>query len=37
MTWCCRSGHHVPQAKLIHPRIEPEIVFIMGERLKDRA
>ena len=24
----------VPQDKLIHPRIEPELVFIMGERLQ---
>ena len=24
----------VPQDKLIHPRIEPELVFIMGERLE---
>jgi len=24
----------VPQSKLIHPRIEPELVFIMGERLQ---
>jgi len=31
------NGAPVLQAKLIHPRIEPEIVFIMGERLKDRA
>ncbi len=27
------TGAPVPQSKLIHPRIEPEIVFIMGERL----
>lgn len=26
-------GDPVPQGKLIHPRIEPEIVFIMGEGL----
>lgn len=26
-------GDPVPQAKLIHPRIEPEIVFIMKDRL----
>ena len=24
----------VPQHKLIHPRIEPEIVFVMKDRLK---
>ena len=29
-------GAPVPQAKLIHPTIEPEIVFIMSERLKGR-
>ena len=28
------AGAPVPQSKLIHPRIEPEIVFIMGERLE---
>lgn len=27
-------GDPVPQAKLIHPRIEPEIVFVMGDRLE---
>jgi 2-oxo-3-hexenedioate decarboxylase len=27
-------GDPVPQDKLIHPRIEPEIVFVMGERLE---
>lgn len=27
-------GDPVPQDRLIHPRIEPEIVFIMGERLE---
>ena len=27
-------GDPVPQNKLIHPRIEPEIVFIMGDRLE---
>lgn len=27
-------GDPVPQSKLIHPRIEPEIVFIMGDRLE---
>lgn len=27
-------GDPVPQAKLIHPRIEPEIVFVMKERLE---
>ena len=27
-------GDPVPQDKLIHPRIEPEIVFLMGERLE---
>ena len=27
-------GDPVPQSKLIHPRIEPEIVFVMGERLE---
>ncbi|GAA1703468.1 2-keto-4-pentenoate hydratase [Propioniferax innocua] len=27
-------GAPVPQAKLIHPRIEPEIVFIMKDRLE---
>ncbi|CCH74208.1 2-keto-4-pentenoate hydratase [Nostocoides australiense] len=28
------TGDPVPQDKLIHPRIEPEIVFIMGDRLE---
>ena len=28
------AGDPVPQGKLIHPRIEPEIVFVMGERLE---
>ena len=27
-------GDPVPQGKLIHPRIEPEIVFVMGDRLE---
>lgn len=27
-------GDPVPQARLIHPRFEPEIVFVMGERLE---
>jgi 2-oxo-3-hexenedioate decarboxylase len=27
------AGEPVPQSTLIHPRIEPEIVFVMGERL----
>ncbi len=27
-------GDPVPQHKLIHPRIEPELVFVMGERLE---
>ncbi len=27
------AGRPVPQAALIHPRVEPEIVFVMGERL----
>lgn len=26
-------GDPVPQSRLIHPRVEPEIVFVMGERL----
>lgn len=26
-------GVSVPQSQLIHPRVEPEIVFVMGERL----
>lgn len=26
-------GEPVPQSRLIHPRIEPEIVFVMGDRL----
>lgn len=35
------DGAAVPQDRLIHPRVEPEIVFVMGERLEgpgvDRA
>ena len=27
-------GDPVPQGRLIHPRIEPEIVFVMGDRLE---
>ena len=27
-------GDPVPQSRLIHPRVEPEIVFLMGERLQ---
>ena len=27
------AGVPVPQDRLIHPRVEPEIVFVMGERL----
>jgi 2-oxo-3-hexenedioate decarboxylase len=27
------AGEPVPQEKLIHPRVEPEIVFVLGERL----
>ncbi len=27
------TGDPVPQDRLIHPRVEPEIVFVMGERL----
>ncbi len=27
------AGDPVPQSRLIHPRVEPEIVFVMGERL----
>ena len=27
-------GDPVPQSRLIHPRIEPEIVFVMGRRLE---
>ena len=27
------EGDPVPQAKLIHPRIEPEIIFVMKDRL----
>ena len=27
-------GDPVPQTRLIHPRVEPEIVFVMGERLE---
>lgn len=29
-----QPGDPVPQDKLIHPRIEPEIVFVLGERLE---
>lgn len=28
------AGDPVPQSRLIHPRVEPEIVFLMGERLE---
>lgn len=28
------TGEAVPQHKLIHPRVEPEIVFVMGRRLQ---
>ena len=28
------AGDPVPQSRLIHPRIEPEIVFVLGERLE---
>jgi 2-oxo-3-hexenedioate decarboxylase len=28
------AGVPVPQDRLIHPRVEPEIVFVMGERLE---
>lgn len=28
------AGDPVPQDRLIHPRIEPELVFVMGERLE---
>lgn len=28
------AGEPVPQGKLIHPRIEPELVFVLGERLQ---
>lgn len=28
------AGEPVPQDKLIHPRVEPEIVFVMGDRLE---
>ncbi|MGW5237411.1 2-keto-4-pentenoate hydratase [Monashia sp. NPDC004114] len=27
-------GDAVPQSRLIHPRVEPEIVFVMGDRLE---
>jgi 2-oxo-3-hexenedioate decarboxylase len=27
------AGDPVPQSRLIHPRVEPEIVFLMGEKL----
>ena len=29
-----QPGAPVPQSRLIHPRVEPEIVFVMGERLQ---
>ena len=28
------AGDPIPQQRLIHPRVEPEIVFVMGERLE---
>lgn len=28
------AGEPIPQDKLIHPRVEPEIVFVMGDRLE---
>jgi 2-oxo-3-hexenedioate decarboxylase len=28
------AGDPVPQSRLIHPRVEPEIVFVMGEKLQ---
>jgi 2-oxo-3-hexenedioate decarboxylase len=28
------TGDPVPQSRLIHPRVEPEIVFVMGDRLE---
>ncbi|HET9654320.1 MAG TPA: fumarylacetoacetate hydrolase family protein [Kineosporiaceae bacterium] len=28
------AGEPVPQSALIHPRVEPEIVFVLGERLE---
>lgn len=28
------AGDPVPQSRLIHPRVEPEIVFVMAERLE---
>lgn len=28
------SGDPVPQSRLIHPRVEPEIVLVMGDRLQ---
>lgn len=28
------AGEPVPQARLIHPRVEPELVFVLGERLQ---
>lgn len=28
------AGAPVPRARLIHPRVEPEIVFVLGERLQ---
>ncbi len=29
-----REGAHAPLAELIHPRVEPEIVFVLGDALK---
>jgi 2-oxo-3-hexenedioate decarboxylase len=29
-----RLGEPVPQSRLIHPRVEPEIVFVLGEALQ---
>lgn len=31
------AGNPLPREKLIHPRAEPEIVFVMGERLAGPA
>lgn len=28
------AGDPIPQGRLIHPRVEPEIVFVMGDRLE---
>jgi 2-oxo-3-hexenedioate decarboxylase len=28
------AGEPVPQSELIHPRVEPELVFVLGERLE---